>query len=92
MKKTVSLLLALILTFSLCVGLISCGNSNIPGGNNPSADNPGGDNPHPNKPFNVDLAGYVANIGNATALGISKKAKASATPMASYGTNNSGIQ
>ena len=82
MKKMISLLLALILTFSLCVGLISCGNSNTPGGDNPSAD----------KPFNVDLAGYVANIGNATALGISKKAKASASPMAYYGTNSSGIQ
>jgi len=102
MKKTVSLLLALILTFSLCVGLISCGNSNTPGGNNPSADNPGGNNPSADnpggnnpsadKPFSVDLAGYVANIGNATALGISKNAKTSASPMAYYGTNSSGIQ
>ena len=74
MKQTLSLFLALILTFSLCIGLISCGNTNNSNDDNPSANNPGGDNPNPNKPFNVDLAGYVANIGNATALGISKKA------------------
>ena len=102
MKKSLSLLLALVITFSLCFGLISCGNSNNPSGDNPSGDNPSGDNPsgdnpngdnpNANKPFNVDLAGYVANIGNATALGISKKAKASTSPVASYGTNNSGIQ
>ena len=102
MKKALSLLLVLAMTFSLCIGLISCGNSNNPGGDNPSAnnpgddnpsaDNPGGDNPSADKPFSVDLAGYVANIGNATALGISKKAKASVSPMASYGTKNSGVQ
>ena len=82
MKRTLSLLLALVLMFSMCISLISCANSN----------NPSGDNPSTSNPFNVDLAGYVANIGNATALGISKKAKASATPMASCGTNNFGVQ
>ena len=92
MKKTLSSLLALILTFSVCFGLISCDNTNNPSNDNPTANTPGGDNPNTNKPFNVDLAGYVANIGNATALGISKKAKSSASTMASYGTNHSGIQ
>ena len=107
MKQTLSLFLALILTFSLCIGLISCGNTNNsnddnpsgnnpgsdnPSANNPSGDNPSSDNPSENNPFIVDLAGYVANIGNATALGISKKEKASASPMASYGTKNSGVQ
>ena len=92
MKKALSLLLALVLTFSVCFGLISCDNTNNPSNDNPTANTPGGDNPNTNKPFNVDLAGYVANIGNATALGISKKAKASISPMASYGTNHSGIQ
>ena len=102
MKRTLSLLLALVLMLSICISLISCGNSNNPSGDNPSTSNPSGDNPSTsspngdnpstNKPFNVDLAGYVANIGNATALGISKKAKAGTSPMAAYGTNNSGIQ
>ena len=82
----------LVLVFSLCVGLISCENFNNPGDDNPGASNPDGDNQNTNQPFNVDLAGCVANIGNATALGISKKAKASATPMASYGTNKTGIR
>ena len=91
MKKALSLLLAFALTFPMCFGLISCGNANNPSDDNPSANNPNGDNPS-QEPFSVDLAGYVANIGNATALGISKKAKASVSPMASYGTNNSGIQ
>ena len=81
MKKALSLLLVLAMTFSLCIGLISCGNSNNPSDDNPSGDNSSGDNPNTNKPFNVDLAGYVANIGNATALGISKKAKASASSL-----------
>lgn len=91
MKKALSLLLTFALTFSMCFGLISCGNANNPSDDNPSANNPNGDNLS-QEPFSVDLAGYVANIGNATALGISKKAKASVSPMASYGTNNSGIQ
>ena len=91
MKKTLSLLLALVLTFSMCFSLISCGNTNNPSDDNSTANNPSDDNPA-QEPFSVDLAGYVANIGNATALGISKKAKASATPMASSRTNNSGIK
>lgn len=75
----------------MCFSLISCDNTNNPSDDNPTANNPSDDNPA-QEPFSVDLAGYVANIGNATALGISKKAKTSASPMASYGTNNSGIQ
>lgn len=96
MKQTLSLFLALVLTFSLCIGLISCGNTNNSNYDNSSENNPGGDDPNgdnsASKPFIVDLEGYVANIGNATALGISKKAKASASPVASYGTKNSGVQ
>ena len=92
MKKTLSLLLlALVLTFSMCFSLISCGNTNNPSDDNPTANNPNGDNPA-QEPFSVDLAGYVANIGNATALGISKNPKSSVSPMAAFSTNNSGIQ
>ena len=101
MKKALSLLLAFALIFSMCFGLISCANTNNPSDDNSTANNPSDDNSTANnpsgnnpaqEPFSVDLAGYVANIGNATALGISKKTKTSASPMASYGTNNSGIQ
>ena len=92
MKKALSLLMVLVMTFSLCVGLISCGNSNTADGDKTSTNNPGDDSPNTSKPFNVDLAGYVANIGNATAIGISKKAKANVSPVASYETNKSGIQ
>ncbi len=80
----------------MCIGFISCGNTNNPNGNNPNVNNPNVNNPDGNNPtstpFSVDLAGYVANIGNATALGISNKAKSSASPVAAYGTNNSSIQ
>ncbi|MBR3876309.1 MAG: hypothetical protein IKJ25_06005 [Clostridia bacterium] len=98
MKKILSSLLAFALTISMCFGLASCGNSNNPGDDNP---NPGNDNPtvtppnydNPTKePFSVNLAGYVANIGNATALGISQKAKSNTSPVVAYGTNASGIQ
>lgn len=86
MKKTLSLLLALVLTFSCCFGLISCNNTSDPAGDNPPSDDP------PSEPFSVDLAGCVANIGNATALGISKKAKASASPVSSNGKSYYGIK
>ena len=89
MKRSLSLLLALVLTFSLCIGLISCGNSN-----NPSGDNPSGDNPGANKPsneFTLDLEGYVANIGNATALGISKKSSTGNAPISLNYKANSGF-
>jgi len=69
MKKAISLFLALSFTFSLCIGLISCGGSNNPSGNNPGTNN-SGDNNSPSEQFSVDLTGYVANIGNATAIGI----------------------
>lgn len=91
MKKALSLLLAFALTFPMCFGLISCGNTNNPSDDNPTANNPSDDNPE-QEPFRVDLAGYVANIGNATALGISKKTKSSASPMASYRTSSSSIK
>lgn len=71
MKKVISLCMAVIVAFLLCVGLISCSNT----GNNSDGNNPNGNNPPSSEPFIVDLEGYVANIGNATALGISKKPK-----------------
>jgi len=92
MKNVTSLFLALIMVFSLCIGLISCGNTNNPDDDDePSTDNPSDNNPT-SEPFSVDLAGYVANIGNATALGLSKKAKSEVSPVASYGKSHSGIQ
>ncbi len=105
MKKPLSLLLTLLLIFTMCVGLISCANTSAPendqgangpnddnqDANNPSNDNSESDNPA-NKPFRVDLEGYVANIGNATALGISKKAKSNASPVATRRTGFSGIR
>lgn len=80
MKKIISMLLMISIVCSLCVGLISC--------NKPD------DDPPTNDPFIVDLEGYVANIGNATALGISKKSSTGTAPIAFYPKANSdfGIQ
>ena len=132
MKQILSFLLALILTFSLCIGVTSCGNTKLPNDDNQSTNKPNDNNQSTNKPndnnqstnkpndnnqstnkpndnnqstnkpnndnknetphFSVDLEGYVANIGNATALGIAKEAKSSIAPMAAYGKNNYSIQ
>lgn len=81
MKKTVSVLISIMLTLMFCVGLTACGDTGSSNGNN---------NPS-HKPFNVDLAGYVANIGTAKALGISKEVSSRVSPMSTLNTN-SGIQ
>ena len=48
---------------------------------NDSTSNSGGSTQNPtNTPFRIDLAGYVANIGNASALGIAKISSVSPTP------------
>lgn len=87
MRKTLSVLISIILMFMFCVGLTACGdNGSSNGNNNPSANNPSEDNPSP-EPFNVDLAGYIANIGTAKALGISKEGSSSVSPMSTRNTN-----
>lgn len=85
MKKIIALTLALVMVLALSVNLASCKK------NNPSDNNPANE-PPVNEPFSIDLAGYVANIGNATALGISKRTTSSTSPVAAFGKNNSGIQ
>ena len=86
MKKTVSVLISIILMLMFCIGLTACGENGSSNGNNHSSAN----NPSP-EPFNVDLAGYVANIGTAKALGISKEVNSSISPMSTRNIN-SGIQ
>lgn len=87
MKKTVSVLISIILMLMFCIGLTACGdNGSSNDNNNPSANNPSEDNPSP-EPFNVDLAGYVANIGTAKALGISKEVSTSVSSMSTRNTN-----
>jgi len=92
MKKAVSTILLLTLTFAACIGLVSCmGNTNTNGDNHDGGDT-GGDNPPANEPFVVNLAGYVANISNATALGISKNTGSTVSPVAAYDRANSATQ
>lgn len=90
MKKTLSLLMALILTASLCIGFASCAGNQGP--HDQITKDPNGSNSKPTRPFKVDLAGYVANIGNATALGISDTVGANASPAAVYGKDGTGVQ
>ncbi len=93
MKKALSLCMAIIMAFSFCAGLISCSNNgNNSEGNNQAGNNPDGNDPPSSEPFFVDLAGYVANIGSATALGISKNAKSQVSPVAYCRRSNSKIQ
>ena len=93
MKKILSLFLALIMMLSLCMVLISCNNNDNSDSNdqneNNLSDNVSNDSNSPDELFNVDLAGYVANIGNATAIGISQKASSAVSP-AAYGRAKSG--
>lgn len=88
MKKTVSVLIAIILMLVFCVGLTACSDtSSSNGNNNPGTNNPSDDNPTC-EPFNVDLAGYVANIGTAKALGISKEVSSGVSPLSTRNTNS----
>ena len=91
MKKVISLLLMLSLVLSLCIGLISCGGNETPD-NNQDNNNPNGNDPEASTRLNMDLTGYVANIGNATALGISRQKKNGASPVASLETGKSDIK
>ena len=86
MKKIVSVLIAIMLMLMFCVGLTACGDTGSSKGNNPTTNNPTYDYPTP-EPFSVDLAGYVANIGNAKALGISKENSQNVSPMSTNNTN-----
>lgn len=64
--RKIPVLLMLLLTILLSIGLSSCFFNKTPGYDNSY-------NPDYNKnSFKVDLAGYIANISNANALGISK--------------------
>ena len=88
MKKILSLFLALIMMLSLCMVLISCNNADDSDGDDKN-ENDSGDNNSSDEPFNIDLAGYTANIGNAKAIGISKKASSEVSTVA-YGRAKSG--
>ena len=74
MKKALvsilTFLLSTIMLFSCVIGLTACSNNNT-NENPPVTDNNTNENP-PVTNFSVDLTGYVANVGNATALGIMK--------------------
>lgn len=85
MKK----ILALLLIAVMCLSLAACNNVPPDDGHttgDPTTDSNDDSTTDPNggsggsdtsKPFKVDLEGYVANIGNASALGISKQSAAS---------------
>ena len=85
MKKLIILLLVAV----MCLSLAACNNGDTEtpsGGEN--TENNGDmttDNDNSNKKFSVDLEGYVANIGNATALGISQKQNDGVSPVMSKG-------
>ena len=81
MKKVLSLLLALMLFFSMCMVLVACEQPENPDDDN-TGTTPPDDDGEKVEPFSVDLAGYVANIGNATALGISHTTNTGTTPKA----------
>lgn len=83
MKK----ILALLLVAVMCLSFVACNNSAIPD-DNATASSQFGNNSQDNqsnKKFSVDLEGYVANIGNATALGISQKQNSGVTPVMAKG-------
>ena len=84
MKRVLFLLLAMTLALSTCLGLVSCENTDQSGDKKPDAGNSDMGDGGESKPFSVDLAGYVANIGNATALGISSESKENTSEKASY--------
>lgn len=85
MKKLIILLLVAV----MCLSLAACnnGDTETPSGSE-NTENNGDmttDNDNSNKKFSVDLEGYVANIGNATALGISQKQNDGVSPVMSKG-------
>ena len=67
-KVLISIIIAamLLVTIVLSVAQNSGGSTTTTTTNNGNPQNP----QNPQKPFDVDLSGYVANIGNATALGL----------------------
>lgn len=64
-------------------------NSNV---NDSEKDEPGGDDTSVNEPFVLDLSGYVANITNATAIGISRKSGSGVSTAVLNGKLSTGIQ
>ena len=88
MKK----LIALLLVAFMCVSFVACNRSPLPNGgtvlpNDNTMPPDGDDSQHTpsEKNFSVDLDGYVANIGNATALGIAQKQNPGVTPVMAKG-------
>ena len=72
MKKIIAGLLSMMMTLSL----VACGGED-PTINNDIGDHTNSPSHTTSQPFSVDLEGYVANIGNASALGIAKQTSSS---------------
>ncbi len=68
----------------------SGGNSDVDDSNKDELD--GDDNSSLNEPFKVNLSGCIANITNATALGISRKSNSGASTVSVNCKSSSGIQ
>ena len=90
MKK----LLALLLIAVMCLSFVACGGSGdtetpADSENTENNGNMTTDNDNSNKKFSVDLEGYVANIGNATALGIAQKQNTGTAPLMANGRTES---
>lgn len=90
MKK----LLALLLIAVMCLSFVACGGSGdtetpADSENTENNGNMTTDNDNSNKKFSVDLEGYVANIGNATALGIAQKQNTDTAPLMANGRTES---
>ena len=88
MKKLIALLLVAV----TCLSFVACNNSSTTDDNATTdsnlQDNQSGNNSQDNESnekFSVDLEGYVANIGNATALGIAQKPNGNVAPVMAKG-------
>ncbi|MBQ8434048.1 MAG: hypothetical protein IJX23_04505, partial [Clostridia bacterium] len=81
MKRFLALFLVLALVFSMCMVFVACEQPENPDDDN-TGTTPPDDDGEKVEPFSVDLAGYVANIGNATALGISNATNTGTNPKA----------